>query len=193
MKHRRYSCNYPSLYASDLSILFKAPTGHYQLCGFPVKLLREFELLEADHEDAELWFAKAETTLNLIKRQTGCCQRCYLCCPKCHLPKTKLFWIDNQLSCQSCGWLSYGSQSEGQLDLLMRRVRRLRRAIWCASEVDVDNLLLNARYFNKPARMHSSTYSRKLAALLKAERQLWMMQGAMIGIKVSNGSGKAGG
>lgn len=180
---RRYSCNYPSLHASDLSTLLRASPGHYQLCGFPVKLFCEFELLQTDTEKAELWFADAETTLTLIKRQTGCCQRNYLCCPKCHCLKTKLYWVDNKLSCQSCSGLSYGSQSEGQLDLLMRRVRRLRRAIWSATEVDIDNLLLNSRYFKKPDRINASTYKKRFARVMQAENQLWSLQSRLLGIR----------
>lgn len=185
MQRRRYSCNYPSLYASELSILFSALPGRYQLCGFPVKLFCEFELMQADAQRAELWFADAVTSLILIKRQAGCCQRSYLCCPKCFQLKTKLYWADSQLACLSCSGLSYGSQSEGQLDLMMRRVRRLRRAIWCTSDVEVDNLLLNCRFFMRPDRMHFKTYTRLMTNLLEAEKKLWIMQGEMLGITLN--------
>lgn len=182
MQKRRYHCNYPYLKASEFTKLFELADGDYQLLGVSVASLTCFELTRVEFNMAELWFPDAATRTHLIQRQTGCCQRVFIRCPQCGKSKTKLYWLGSKLVCSLCGGLSYGSQSEGKLELLMRRVRRLRRTIWKASEVDVDNLLINSRYFKKPDRIHFNTYAKRFSRLIQAERQLWALQGSMMGL-----------
>lgn len=182
MQKRRYHCNYPYLKASEFTKLLQLADGDYQLLGVSVASLTCFELTRVEFDMVELWFPVAATRTYLIQRQTGCCLRMFIKCPQCLQSKTKLYWIGSKLVCNLCGGLSYGSQSEGKLDLLMRRVRRLRRAIWKGPAVEVDNLLLNSRYLKKPERMHYDTYTKRLSKVIEAERQLWALQGKILGL-----------
>ena len=83
--------------------------------------------------------------------------RQWLICPHCARRVAVVYGLGSGFLCRHCYGLPYSSQSEGGIDRMIRKARKIRKQI--ENEND---------YFEKPKGMHWKTYNR----LVSQEREI---------------------
>jgi len=85
--------------------------------------------------------------------------RKWFLCPHCNKRVAILYGADTLFLCRHCYKLPYGSQSEGHMERMSRKARKIRHKLDINSPIfDPDNLT-NGIYF-KPKHMHQKTFDR---------------------------------
>ncbi len=111
-------------------------------------------------------------SLSLVTTQAGYAVRYWYSCPHCHKRRATLYLGSKDLGCRECWKLHYPSQSESHLDLLRRKVRVGRFAIWGYSS-DVSNLTKHVYSFDKPKGMRWKKFREKVAEQARLEDYYW--------------------
>lgn len=78
-------------------------------------------------------------------------ERYWFLCPCCKTRVTTLYRLHNVYRCRHCHNLSYRSQSESELDRLIRKSRKLRSRLGCSERLFIPISI-------RPKGMHNSTF-----------------------------------
>ncbi|MFZ5232577.1 hypothetical protein ACOY6S_18095 [Enterobacter bugandensis] len=111
--------------------------------------------------------------LRFCETAAGYGVRSWYCCPHCNSCRASLFVGAHDIACRECWGLNYASQSEGKLDRMRRRIRRMRADMWPDYEPAV-SLFNHPFLFPKPKGMRWDTFTEKRAALVAYESAYWM-------------------
>lgn len=97
--------------------------------------------------------------------------RWWFTCSHCLRRCGARYWTHNAIACRQCLNLHYQSQSEAPRERELRRVRKMRQAIWGEDEPDVNNLFRRPDSFPKPKGMHRRIFEEKCNQLTLKENQ----------------------
>lgn len=127
----------------------------------------EMRLLYKFRQNGGEWESVDETiSFNETPCQFGGFRK-WFTCPSCKKRVGILYGLSKNFRCRSCYGLAYESQSEGQLDRLTRKARKIRHKL----DIDSDWWspdCLSDPIFMRPSGMHQKTYER----LKQAENRL---------------------
>ena len=185
---RNYTCEYPRIFAKTFKALVELPLGEYNLSfnhfgeGHQKLKLRDngegirymtFNIHDKPHHIA----------LKLDSRSAS--NKLYITCPYCRKSCQSLFAVKYAYACRACIGLHYPCQSERPQERLLRRIRKLRVALWGSDFIDVYNMFEDVSYWPKPKYMRWNTFEQKRSEILNLERQYWPM--AIQGMKNIHG------
>jgi len=172
---RAYTHEYQRIYAKAFKSLLTEPLGSYTLTG--TNLFATHKTLQLKELNGQRF---AQFTINdkphlvgLSLDNSSASNKLYITCPKCSKQRQSLYAIKQGYYCRECIGLHYSSQSERLKHRRIRRIRKLRKSLYGCDHPDINNLVVNIVYWQKPAYIRWDTFEAKRNIILKLERECW--------------------
>tara|TARA_R110001592_G_scaffold360339_1_gene668549 strand:+ start:4843 stop:5463 length:621 start_codon:yes stop_codon:yes gene_type:complete len=175
---RAYTSEYHRIHANVFKLLLTKSLGSYSL---------NTEHLSNEHQKLELSENKNgvryitfiinekphHIALKLDNRSAS--NKLYITCPYCQKQRQSLYAIKTAYACRQCIGLHHASQSERPQERLMRRIRKLRVALWGTNHPNINSMFENIRYWPKPKGMRWKTFEQKRDKITELENKYWPM------------------
>jgi hypothetical protein len=177
-QNRNYTNEYHRVSVKVFKNLLNASLGDYSInAEFLGTGHRKLKLTEPDNGTRIMTFTinniHHKVALKLDNRSVS--NKLYITCPYCQKQRQSLYAIKYAYACRECIGLHYASQSERPNERLMRRIRKLRKELWCFDWPDVNNMFENIYYWPKPKWMRWKTFNLKRNKITELEKRYWPM------------------
>jgi hypothetical protein len=180
---RAYTSEYHRIHANVFKALLTKPLGNYSL--------------SSDHLSDEHTKIKLAENINGIRYVTftinekphhialkldnsSASNKLYITCPYCQKQRQSLYAIKYAYGCRQCIGLQYSCQSERPIERLMRRIRKLKMALWGYDWPDVNNMFEHVVDWPKPKWMRWKTFEQKRNKIIDLEKKYWLMAAAQL-------------